>query len=40
MHYAGEDVNEVFDTLDNTGDYFAAAKHKKTAYFAPKKNTE
>ncbi|VDI15600.1 Hypothetical predicted protein, partial [Mytilus galloprovincialis] len=40
LHYAGEDVNEVFDTLDNTGEDFAAAKHKLTAYFAPKKNTE
>ncbi|VDI11913.1 Hypothetical predicted protein [Mytilus galloprovincialis] len=39
LHYAGEDVNEVFDTLDNTGEDFCAAKHKLTAYFAPKKNT-
>ncbi|VDI12771.1 Hypothetical predicted protein [Mytilus galloprovincialis] len=40
VHYAGEDVNEVFDALDNTGEDFAAAKHKLTAHFAPKKNTE
>ncbi|CAC5368523.1 unnamed protein product [Mytilus coruscus] len=29
LHYAGEDLNEVFDTLDNTGEDFAAAKHKQ-----------
>ncbi|XP_063400348.1 uncharacterized protein K02A2.6-like [Mytilus trossulus] len=40
LHYAGEDVNEVFDTLDNTGEDVDAAKQKLTAYFAPKKNTE
>ncbi|CAC5375380.1 unnamed protein product [Mytilus coruscus] len=28
LHYAGEDVNEVFDTFNNTGEDFDAAKHK------------
>ncbi|XP_063436697.1 uncharacterized protein LOC134718136 [Mytilus trossulus] len=40
LHYAGEDVNEVFDTLENTGEDFGAAKQKLTAYFVPKKNTK
>ena len=40
LHYAGEEVNEIFETLTNTGDDYAGAKGKLDAYFAPKKNTE
>ena len=40
LHYSGEEVNEIFDTLADTGEDFEAAKTKLTAYFAPKKNTE
>ena len=39
LHYAGEDVNEIFDTLEGTGEDFAIAKQKLKDYFAPKKNT-
>lgn len=40
LHYAGEDVCDIFDTLPNTGDDYATAKKALTDYFAPKKNTE
>lgn len=40
LHYAGEDVNAIFDTLTDTGEDFATAKLKLKEYFAPKKNTE
>ena len=40
LHYAGEDVNDVFETLTDTGDDYAMAVTKLTDYFAPKKNTE
>ena len=40
LHYAGEDVDEIFDTLTDTGEDIATAKLKLKEYFAPKKNTE
>ncbi|XP_060594467.1 uncharacterized protein LOC132748833 [Ruditapes philippinarum] len=40
LHYAGEEVNDIFDVLKNTGDDYETAKIKLTEYFAPKKNTE
>ena len=40
LHYAGEDVNEIFDILTDTREDFAAAKLKLKEYFAQKKNTE
>ena len=40
LHYAGEDVNEIFDTLTDTGEDIATAKLKLKKYFASKKNTE
>ena len=40
LHYAGEEVNDIFETLTDTGDDYATAKAKLTEYFAPKKNTE
>ena len=39
LHYAGEEVSEIFDTLEGTGEDFAIAKQKLKDYFAPKKNT-
>jgi hypothetical protein len=35
LHYAGEDVNEIFDTLTYTGENYATAKLKLKEYFAP-----
>ena len=40
LHYAGEEVSEIFDTLEGTGEDFATAKQKWKDNFAPKKNTE
>ena len=40
LHYTGEDVSEIFDTLEGTGEAFETAKQKLKDYFAPKKNTE
>ena len=31
-------MNEIFDTLTDTGEEFATAKQKLKEYFAPKKN--
>jgi hypothetical protein len=36
-HYAGEDVNDIFDTLEGTDEDFATAKQTLKDYFAPKK---
>ena len=38
--WVGEDVNEIFDTLEGTGEDFATARQKLKDYFATKKNTE
>lgn len=40
LYYVGEDVNDIFDTLQDTGDDYGTAKSKLTEYFAPKKCTE
>ena len=40
LHYAGEEVSDIFETLVDTGNTYATAKQKLTDYFAPKKNTE
>ena len=40
LHYAREEVCEIFETLVDTGDDFATAKEKLTEYFDPKKNVE
>ena len=40
LHYAGEEVNEIFETLPNTGDNYDTAVARLTEYFSPKKNTE
>ena len=40
LHYAGEEVNEIFETLPNTGDNYDTAVARLTEHFSPKKNTE
>lgn len=40
LHYAGEEVNEIFETLPDTGDDYDTAVAKLTEYFAPNKNAE
>ena len=40
LHYAGEEVNEIFDTLADTGTDYATALIKLDGYFGPKKSTE
>ena len=40
LYYAGEEVNEIFETLPNTGNDYDTAVTKLTEYFSPKKNTE
>lgn len=39
LHYAGEEVQDIFDTLENTGnqDDYTTATQKLTEYFNPKK---
>ena len=39
LHYAGEDVNDIFETLTDTGDDYATAVGKLKDYFAPQMNT-
>ena len=41
LHFGGEDLQDVFETLDNTGtvDEIKPALDALTAYFTPKKNT-
>ena len=34
LHYAGEDVNDIFETLTDTGDDYATAVGKLKDYFA------
>ena len=40
LHYVGEAVSDIFDTLTETGEDYASAKKKLSEYFAPKKNTK
>ena len=37
LHYAGEDVNDIFETLSDTGDDYATAVKKLTDYFEPRR---
>ena len=41
LHYGGEELEDIFDTLDNTGsaDEIKPAIDALTEYFTPKKNT-
>ena len=38
LHYAGDDVYDIFQSLTDTGDDFDTASQKLKAYFEPKKN--
>lgn len=38
MHAAGTDVQDIFDTLENTGEDFHAAIRALMTYFEPKQN--
>lgn len=40
LHYAGEEVMDVFDTLGDTRTDYDTAKTKLNAYMAPKRNVE
>lgn len=40
LHYAGEEVNDIFETLPDTGDDYDTAVAKLTEYFAPNKNAD
>ena len=40
LYFAGEEVNELFETLPNTGNDYDTAVTKLIEYFLPKKNTE
>ena len=40
LHYAGEEVMDVFDTLPDTGADYKTAHDKLQAYFSPKRNIE
>ena len=42
LHYAGEKVNDIFDTLPDTGNDadFDKAKEKLNSYFKPKVNVD
>ena len=38
LHVAGPDVQEIFETLPNTGDDYKTALEKLNEYFQPKRN--
>ena len=38
LHYAGTDVDEVFETLENVGDTYQAAADQLMKYFTPRRN--
>lgn len=40
LHFAGEEVADIFDTLPDTGSDYKTASEKLTSYFAPKQNIE
>lgn len=40
LYYAGEDVNDIFDKLECTGDDYKTARVKFNEYFAAKKCSE
>jgi hypothetical protein len=40
LYQAGQDTQELFDTLTDTGEDYATAIGKLDAYFAPKKNVD
>ena len=40
LYQAGEETQEIFETLTETGDDYATAKKKLDDYFSPKKNVD
>jgi len=40
LYQAGEAAQEIFDTLQNTGDDYKTAKQRLEDYFAPRKNVD
>ena len=40
LYQAGQATQEIFETLQDTGDTYEAAKTKLDSYFAPKKNVD
>ena len=40
LHFAGDRVYDIFETLEDTGDDYAAAKAALTAHFAPSQNKD
>lgn len=40
LHYAGEDVSDMLDTLADTGEEIDSALDERNAYFNPKKNID
>ena len=40
LHYAGEEVDEIFDTLTDTGDEYQTAKDKITEHFKKGQNSD
>ena len=40
LHYGGQEVYHIYETLENTGDDFATLKTRLTEHFEPKKNKE
>ena len=40
LYQAGEATQEIFDTLQNTGDDYQTAKQRLEDYFAPRKNVD
>ena len=38
LHYGGEELQDIYETLTPDGNDYAAAKKAITEYFAPKKN--
>ena len=40
LYQAGKATQEIFDTLQNTGDDYQTAKQRLKEYFAPRKNID
>ena len=40
LYYAAEEVNDIFETLTDTGDDYSTAVQKLKEYFTPARNTD
>ena len=40
LYQAGQETQDIFETLEDTGDDYVTAKSKLTEYFSPKKNID